>query len=153
MRLDQCALIDKYVDTRTEDFKMERQSCVRKAIQRTGGNMEAAMSQCQSGSDYNFDIANWSGASNGSKVRTNKLIASSAKWAGFTGREARRSVDLIKALVGDTVIGRGKVTVEYGPSKKALTPRIRLAAIEKDTYNKLCKKLLNKIDKNNVNLR
>lgn len=152
MRLDQCALIDKYVDTRTEDFKMERQSCVRKAIQRTGGNMEAAMSQCKSGSDYSFDIANWSGASNGAKARTNKLIASSAKWAGFTGREARRSVDLIKALVGDTVIGRGKVTVEYGPSKKALTPRIRLAAIEKDTYSKLCKGLLNKIDKNNNRL-
>ena len=148
MRLDQCALIDKYVDSRTEDFKVERQNCVRKSIQKNGGNMEAAMKDCQTGSDYSFDVANWSGARNGAKTRQNKLIESSAKWAGFTGREAKRSVDLIKALVGDTVIARGNVSVEYGPSNKALTPRTRLAAIEKDTYNKLCKGLLKKIDNN-----
>lgn len=152
MRLDQCALIDKYVDHRTEDFKMERQNCVRLAIQRNGGNMEAAMKACQTGSDYSFDIANWSGSRNGAKTKTNKLIESSAKWAGFTGREAKRSVDLIKALVGDTVIARGQVTVEYGPSKGAITPRTRLSAIEKDTYNKLCKGLLKKIDNNHNRL-
>jgi hypothetical protein len=68
MRLDQCALIDKYVDNRTEDFKKERQSCVHQAIQRNGGNMENAMKECQSGSDYSVDLANWAGSRFGSKA-------------------------------------------------------------------------------------
>lgn len=148
MRLDQCALIDKYVDNRTEDFKKERQECVHKAIQRNGGNMEEAMKQCQSGGDYSVDLANWAGSRFGSKAGQNKLIESSAKWAGFNSEEAKRSVGLLKALVGDTVIGKGRVSVEYGPSKHALTPRTRLYEIEKDTYEKLCKGLLKKIDNN-----
>ncbi len=148
MRLDQCALIDKFVDNRTEDFKMERQNCVRQAIQKNGGNMEAAMSECQTGSDYSYDLTNWAGGG-GPKTQKNKLIESSAKWAGFTGDESKRSVDLIKALVGDTVIAKGQVSVEYGPDKRALTPRTRLEGLEKDTYDKLCKGLLKKIDDNN----
>ncbi len=148
MRLNQCALIDKYVDSRTEDFKMERQNCARKAIERNGGNMEAAMSECQTGSDYSYDLANWSGSNNGPKAQSNKLIESSAKWAGFTGKEAQRSVELVKALVGDTVIGKGQVSVEYGPDKRAITPRTRLTSIEKDTYDKLCKGMLKKLESN-----
>ena len=149
MRLDQCALIDKYVDQRSEDFKQERQGCVHKAIQRNGGNMEQAMKECQSGSDYSVDLANWAGSHFGAKASENKLIESSAKWAGFTSRKAKRSVELIKALVGDTVVGRGRISVEYGPNNRAITPRTRLYAIEKDTYEKLCQGLLKKIDKNN----
>ena len=76
------------------------------------------------------------------------MIESSAKWAGFNSEEAKRSVGLLKALVGDTVIGNGRVSVEYGPSKNALTPRTRLYEIVKDTYEKLCKGLLKKIDNN-----
>ena len=148
MRLDQCALIDKYVDGRTEDFKKERQGCVHRAIQRNGGNMEQAMKECQSGGDYSVDLANWSGSRFGAKADENRLIESSAKWAGFNSREAKRSVDLIKALVGDTVVGKGRISVEYGPNNRAITPRTRLYAIEKDTYEKLCRGLLKKIDKN-----
>jgi hypothetical protein len=152
MRLDQCALIDKYVDNRSEDFKKERQSCVHKSIQRNGGNMEQAMKECQSGGDYNVDLANWAGSRFGSKSSKNKLIESSAKWAGFNSNEAKRSVGLLKALVGDTVIGKGRISVEYGPRNKAITPRTRLYELEKDTYEKLCKGLLRKIDRNNNRL-
>lgn len=148
MRLDQCALIDKYVDNRSEDFKKERQGCVHKAIQRNGGNMEQAMKECKSGGDYSVDLANWAGSRFGSKSSKNKLIESSAKWAGFNSNEAKRSVGLLKALVGDTVIGKGRISVEYGPRNKAITPRTRLYELEKDTYEKLCKGLLNKIDRN-----
>lgn len=152
MRLDQCAFIDKYVDNRTEDFKKERQSCVHQAIQRNGGNMENAMKECQSGSDYSVDLANWAGSRFGSKAGKNKLIDSSAKWAGFTSSEAQRSVGLLQALVGDTVVGKGQISVEYGPRRKAITPRTRLYEIEKDTYESLCKGLLKKIDRNNNRL-
>ncbi|PIR35929.1 MAG: hypothetical protein COV37_06040 [Bdellovibrio sp. CG11_big_fil_rev_8_21_14_0_20_39_38] len=148
MRLDQCALIDKYVDNRSEDFKKERQDCVHQAIQRNGGNMEQAMKECQSSSNYSVDLANWAGSHFGSKAGKNKLIESSAKWAGFNSSEAKKSVGLLKALVGDTVIGKGRISVEYGPKNRAITPRTRLYELEKDTYEKLCKGLLKKIDRN-----
>ena len=148
MRLDQCALVDRYIDQRTEDFKRERQDCVHRAIGRNGGNMEQAMKECQSGSDYSVDLTNWAGRQFGLKASENKLIESSARWAGFNSGKSRRSVDLIKALVGDVVVGRGRVSVEYGPTNRAITPRTRLYAIEKDTYEKLCRGLLKKIDKN-----
>ena len=148
MRLDQCALVDKYIDHRTEDFKRERQDCVHTAIQRNGGNMEQAMKECQSGSDYSVDLTNWAGRQFGLKASENKLIESSARWAGFNSGESRRSVELIKALVGDVVVGRGRISVEYGPNNRAITPRTRLYTIEKDTYEKLCRGLLKKIDKN-----
>lgn len=148
MRLDQCALIDKYIDQRSEDFKKERQECVHKAIQRNGGNMEQAMKECRSGADYSVDLANWAGNRFGIKAKENRLLESSAKWAGFNSKEARRSVELLKALVGDTVVGKGRVSVEYGPRNKAITPRTRLYEIEKDTYEKLCRGLLKKIDGN-----
>ncbi len=152
MRLDQCALIDKYVDNRTDDFKKERQECVHKAIQRNGGNMENAMKECQSGSNYSVDLANWAGSRFGAKASKNKLIESSAQWAGFNSSEAQRTVGLLKALVGDTVIGKGQVSVEYGPRRKAITPRTRLYELEKDTYESLCKGLLKRIDRNNNRL-
>ena len=43
MRLDQCALIDKYTDSRTEDYYKERQDCVRQKIADNGGDLESAM--------------------------------------------------------------------------------------------------------------
>ena len=148
MRLDQCALVDRYIDQRGEDFKRERQDCVHNAIARNGGNMEQAMKECQSGSDYSVDLTNWAGRQFGLKASENKLIESSAIWAGFNSGKSRRSVDLIKALVGDVVIGRGRISVEYGPNNRAITPRTRLYTLEKDTYEKLCRGLLKKIDKN-----
>lgn len=54
--------------------------------------------------------------------------------------------------MGDTVVGKGQISVEYGPRRKAITPRTRLYEIEKDTYESLCKGLLKKIDRNNNRL-
>lgn len=150
MRLDQCALIDKYTDQRSEDFKKERQECVRKAIDRNNGNIENALNECQETSEYSFNLSNWAGKRFGDKASQNKLIESSAKWAGFNDDNAKRSVELVKALVGDTVIGKGQISVEYGPKSKALTPRLRLYQIEKDTYQGLCQKLLKKLDRSSI---
>jgi hypothetical protein len=58
-RLSQCGMIDKYIDSRTEEFAQERQSCVRKEIDRSGGDFEAAMESCQN--IWNRDLSNWAG--------------------------------------------------------------------------------------------
>lgn len=145
MRLDQCALIDKYVDSRVEDYYQERQSCVRSSIQKTDGDMENAMGSCQ-GSGLWDGLSSWAGGSDG-KVRTNKLIESSAEWAGFSGEQAQGAVDLVKSLVGDTVVEGGNIRVEYGPRRQsALTPRTYLQSVENDTYEKLCRTTLRKVE-------
>lgn len=138
MRLDQCSIVDKYVDSRVEDYYQERQSCVRKAIQSDGGDLENAMESCQGGNMWNQNLANWAGVKNGEKVQVNKLLQASAKWAGLDGAEAQPTLDLVKALVGDTVVARGGVSVEYGPRQSSLTPRTYLQSIEKTTQEKLC---------------
>lgn len=138
MRLDQCSIVDKYVDSRVEDFYQERQSCVRKAIEQDGGDLEHAMESCQGNSLWDQNLTNWAGAGNGDKVQVNKLLQASAKWAGLDGAEAQPTLDLVKALVGDTVVSRGGVTVEYGPRQSALTPRTYLQSIERTTQEKLC---------------
>lgn len=145
MRLNQCSLIDKYVDSRVEDYYQERQSCVHKAINSNGGNIDAAMNQCNSNM-WDADLANWAGAKNGEKTTTNRLIDSSAQWAGMNNAESRNTVNLVKALVGDTVISRGSVSVEYGPQRRPMTPTTYLQSIEKATYEKLCVRILKKVD-------
>ena len=145
MRLDQCAVIDKYVDSRVEDFYQERQGCVRKAIEGNGGDLEHAMESCQ-GNMWNLDLTNWAGKRNGEKVASNKLLEASAKWAGLDGPEAGKSLDLVKALVGETVVSRGQVSIEYGPRQSALTPRTYLQSIEKDTYSYLCGRIVKRIE-------
>lgn len=145
MRLDQCAVIDKYVDSRVEEYYQERQSCVRKSIASSNGDMEQAMESCKGGNMWDVDLTNWAGKRNGEKVSSNKLLEASAKWAGFEGPEAGRSLDLVKALVGETVVSKGGVTVEYGPRQSALTPRTYLQSLEKSTYEQLCGKLVKRI--------
>ena len=147
MRLDQCGMIDKYVDSRVEDYQQERQQCVRKEIASSGGNFEQAMQSC-GGNYWQADIANWSGDDANSTTSENELLGSSAKWAGLTGREADRTVSLVKALVGDTVIKQGTVSVNFGPSHKPLTPRTHLLALEKQTYSDLCDGLLARVEQN-----
>ena len=146
MRLDQCSIIDKYTDARTDDFYQERQSCVRKSIESNGGNLEQAMESCKGNNVYKMDLANWAGAKNGEKVSANRLIDSSAKWAGMNGPESQGSLDLVKALVGDTVVSRGSVSVEYGPRATPLTPRTYLQSLEKATYTKLCSGIVKKVE-------
>ncbi len=140
MRLNQCALIDKYTDSRTEDYYKERQTCVRRQIKENGGNLESAMGSCQN--VYQADLASWkdSGQSN-----TNKLIDSSAAWAGFHGESAKTSLDLLKSMVGDTVITNGQVKVDYGPKNVNLSPNNYLLGLEKSMHTKLCSEVLGKI--------
>ncbi|MGE3759437.1 MAG: hypothetical protein AB7H97_16860 [Pseudobdellovibrionaceae bacterium] len=147
MRLNQCALMDKYTDSRVADYYEERQTCVHKQIEQNGGNIEAAMQACNSSSMWTSDIANWSGSKYGEKSNSNELIGSSAKWAGFDQQEGGKdTINLVKSLVGDTVVARGTVSVNYGGKPFGITPRTHLAAIERDVQDKLCTNLLGKID-------
>lgn len=146
MRLDQCSLVDKYTDSRVDEFYQERQNCVRKAIEKNGGNMEQAMESCKGSNVWKADIANWAGGKYGEKATTNRLIDSSAKWAGMDDTESQGSLNLVKALVGDTVVSRGNISVEYGPRSTPLTPRTYLQSLEKATYDRLCGKIIKKVD-------
>jgi hypothetical protein len=96
------------------------------------------MQQCQGNRIWDSNLTNWAGKRNGEKVESNRLIDSSAKWAGLDGPDQKRSVELVKEMVGDTVISRGNISVEYGPRQSALSPRSYLQDIEKTTYEKLC---------------
>ena len=145
LRLNQCALVDKYVDSRVEDYYQERQSCIHQAIRTNGGNMDAAMESCGGSGAANLDLSNWAGSRYGDKVTTNKLIDSSAKWAGMDGGNSNSPLNLVKALVGDTVLSKGSVSVEYGPRGGPLTPRTYLQSLERTTYDELCNKILGKI--------
>lgn len=146
MRLDQCSLMDKYTDSRVQEFYEERQSCVHREIERNGGNIEAAMQSCNSSRVWDTDIANWSGSKYGEKSSSNKLISSSARWAGLDTPAAASTINLVKNLVGDTVVSRGRVSVEYGDKPFGITPRTHLAGIEREIQEKLCQGLLKKID-------
>jgi len=137
LRLDQCSLIDKYTDSRTEDFYKERQKCIHKAIERNGGNMEAAMKECSNSRVFDYDLADWTGKNGNSS--NNKLIESSSKWAGLKGKSAQRVIDLTKSLVGDMVVSKGKVSLDYGPKKIAMTPRTYYQSIMQKTKEELSK--------------
>lgn len=145
MRLDQCALIDKYTDNRTEDYYRERQSCIRAEIDKNGGNLEQAMQSCRN--YQQADLASWSGGDE--KSATNKLIDSSVKWAGLTGPEAEKSSDLAKAFVADTVVAKGQMSVDYGPRRKALTPREHLKDLQNWFQDKLCDGIIKRISETN----
>ena len=145
MRLDQCSLVDRYTDSRTEDFYRERQDCVRQKIADNGGDLESAMGSCQN--VYNVDLKNWAGKSAGGKTSVNKLIESSAKWAGLNGAEADRATDLVKAFVGDTVVSKGNVSVDYGSRLKALTPEVHLKDLQEVVQKKLCGEILARIER------
>ena len=146
MRLDQCSIVDKYVDSRVEDYYQERQTCVRKSIEQNGGDMEAAMESCKDNSMWAADLSNWVGSSNGEKAGTNRLIDGSAKWAGMDGQDSKGTLDLVKSLVGDTVVSRGSVAVEFGPRKAALTPRTYLQGLAKVSHEKLCGTLVKRLE-------
>lgn len=140
MRMDQCALVDKYVDSRVEDYYQERQQCVRQAIARNGGNGEAALEQCKNYWDVN--LSSWSGDG---KKGNSKLLEDSAKWAGFTGGQADKVVSLVREFVGDTIVTKGKVSVDFGPRRVQLTPRTHLLSLERATFSHLCGNVVQKV--------
>jgi hypothetical protein len=141
MRLDQCALIDKTTDSRVEDFYQERQTCVHEKIRQNGGNLETAMDSCRN--VWQADLSNWAGGEN--KVESNKLVESSAAWAGYKGEAAKNSIDLLKAFVGDTVVTRGQVSVDYGTRGAALTPQRHLQMVQATVYSKLCRDMVSRV--------
>ncbi|MGE4233552.1 MAG: hypothetical protein AB7F43_09510 [Bacteriovoracia bacterium] len=145
MRINQCALMDKYMDSRVEEYYQERQGCVRRSIESNGGNMEQAMESCQGRNMWSADVANWAGG-NKDKTGTNKLLDSSAKWAGFNGDDSNRTLDLLKEMVGDTIVSKGNVSVQFGPRNSALTPRIYLQSLQAATYKNLCEGIVKKVE-------
>ena len=112
-RLNQCQIIDKYTDSRVEDYYRERQSCVHQAIQQNGGDMDAAMGSCQGGL-FDSKAGKWAGLSKDDPNRPNALIADSVTWAGFEGQEGDRMTELLRGMVGDTVVAQGVVKAEFG---------------------------------------
>lgn len=140
LRLDQCKAIDRYVDGRVQDFYQERSQCVRQAIRSNKGNFEKAMGQCNNHQAANF--ASWAGKG---REAVNGMIASTAKWAGFSGEEAKRIVDLTKAFIGDDIVKTGGVSIDYGPRRIQFTPRTYLLDIKKAKYSSLCRRLLRKV--------
>jgi hypothetical protein len=145
MRLKQCGLIDKYIDGRVEDYNQEQQKCVQRAIQANGGNAERAMEQCKSGGLYTADLSNWSGSKNGSTASNNSLIGSSAKWAEFNNNESKDVLNLVKSMVGDTIVSRGKISVDFGPDKLPRTPRTYLQTVKKAIHQKLCNGIVQRV--------
>lgn len=143
IRLDQCKAIDSYIDSRSEEHMAERAECVRKANQRSGGNFEESMESCKNYKDY--DISSWSGDG---KSGINKLVESTAKWAGFNDRNAQKIVNLTKALIGDTIIKKGSLSIDYGPRRVQLTPRTHLMELKTSTHHTLCNRLVKKIVNN-----
>jgi hypothetical protein len=141
-RLNQCSLIDKYTDSRVEDFYRERQDCIHREISNKGGDLEQAMQSCNN--MWTANLKNWAGATLAPSP-TNQLIESSAVWAGLLGPTARKSLDLAKSFVGDTVVSRGVVTVQYGPSGAPRSPRTYLLNLQTDKYRALCQDLLPRI--------
>jgi hypothetical protein len=147
LRLNQCSIMDKYTDSRVNDYYEERQRCVHKEIENNGGNIEAAMQTCNSSRMWDTNLTNWSGAKYGETSSSNKLIESSAKWAGFDTQDGGdRTIKMVQSLVGDTVISRGVVSVDYGDKPFGITPRTHLAGIEREVRDNLCDTFLQRVD-------
>ena len=140
LRLNQCRAINKFVDDRVSDYYEERAKCIQKSVKNHDGNLEEAMEGCKNYRDY--DISSWSG--DGKSIE-NKLIESAAKWAGFSGQRANKVIDLTKALIGDTVIKQGRVSVDFGPRRVQLTPRTYLIEVKSQIFSKLCENLMGKV--------
>ena len=140
LRLDQCKAINKFVDNRISDYYEERSRCIQNSIQKDEGNFEKAMERCQNYGDYN--ISSWSGDG---KSLENRLIESTAKWAGFKGEKADKVVGLVKAFIGDTVVKKGNLSVDFGPRRVQLTPRTYLMETKGRIFSKLCKGILERV--------
>ena len=140
LRLNQCQIMDKYVDSRVEDYYRERQSCVHRSIEHNGGDMESALSSCQNGV-FEKKAGAWAGASDDPN-RPNDLLADSTRWAGFSGAEGNRVTGLLQSMVGDTVLMKGNLRVEYGPRAHAYSPRSYLLSMEQQISQTFCGKLL-----------
>ncbi len=139
-RLNQCQIMDKYTDSRVEDYYRERQTCIHKAIAANGGDMDSAMASCQN-NVFEQKAGLWGGKSDDPNS-SNALLADSARWAGFSGPESDRISGVIKSIVGDTVVAKGNVRVDYGTQSRASSPRSYLLAMQEKTMQDFCGKLV-----------
>jgi hypothetical protein len=139
-RLNQCQIMDKYTDSRVEDYYRERQTCIHKSIAANGGDMDSALASCQNGI-FDGKAGNWSGKSDDPNA-PNALLADSTKWAGFSGAEGDRVNNLLKSMVGDIIVAKGNVSVDYGTQSHAYSPRSYLLAMQEKTAQDFCGKLL-----------
>lgn len=119
MDLEACSLIEKYQDQQIAVYERERSQCVRSELKRNGNNVKEALKSCGENS-YENKIRDWAGGEN--QVPVNRLIESTAKWAGLTGNDAANTIELTKAFVGDTVIGKGGIDVDFGKRNRIYTP-------------------------------
>ncbi len=119
MDLDACSMIEKYQDQQIAVYERERSQCMRTEMQRNGNNVKLALKSCGN-NNYEHSLADWSGGDK--NVDMNRLIESTAKWAGLKGEDAERTVELTKSFVGDTVIGRGGIEVDFGSRKRIVSP-------------------------------
>lgn len=120
LNLDSCSMIDKYVDSRVADYDMSKQQCVRKKMSENGRDVKAALEECAQGPDSKLE--DWAGGKGGA-VKSNAIIGSTAKWAGLSGGDSDRIIEMTKAFVGDTVVANGGVKVEFGSKSRLTTPR------------------------------
>ena len=141
LRLNQCNAINKFTDQRVNDYYEERSNCVQNSIKKENGDFEKAMDTCSNYQDY--DLKSWSGGKD--KTEENRLIQSTAEWAGFSGENAQRVVDITKSLIGDTIIKNGHASVDYGPKRIQFTPRTYLMDIKEASFKKLCGEILPKV--------
>jgi hypothetical protein len=143
LNLDSCSMIDKYIDTRVSDYEISKQQCVRGRMEANGNNVKSALEECSGKAD---ELMDWSGKSSG-PVKANALLDSTAKWAGINGEDASHTLAVTKALVGETVVARGGVEVEFGERKKLITPREMINEVGRDN-EKILEEILTEIDGN-----
>lgn len=135
-RLKQCSLIDKYTDSRVQDFEQERQTCIKQYIHQYGGDLEQALDHCQSP----LKLTSWSGKG---KAEGNKLLESSATWAGMTTPQSQQALSMIRSVVGDTFLSNGVMKVQFGPKSEApQTPYALFTNLKSQTETLLCENLM-----------
>lgn len=119
MDLEACSLIEKYQDQQIAVYERERSQCVRTELKRNGNNVKDALKTCGE-NNYENKLKDWAGGEG--LVPMNRLIDSTAKWAGLNGDDAIKTIELTKAFVGDTVIGKGGVEVDFGARNRIYSP-------------------------------
>ena len=142
-RLEQCKIIDSYVDSRTQDFQAERQECMRREMGQNGGNPDLAADRC-GGSLFQRDFKSWAGPGEG-RQEQNSLIDSSARWAGYTRPEDQEMVQFVKAAVGDSLVSSGRVAVRFGPENQQISPRADLKNLKSEAHQILCKEIVPRV--------
>ena len=88
------------------------------------------------------DFTSWAGKG---RKKVNRLIQSTAEWAGFNSEEAKKVVDLTKALIGDEIVKKGGIEIDWGPHRMQFTPRTYLIDLKNAKYKALCQELLPKV--------